>query len=387
MKRENAECAALRAVETYIGYGTNVWLDISLYDDPPKDKGELLIFLNEEGVKNLYGIMPVMVKWSKNANTTPYRLDRRYLDRLREDKGGVFFLVQRSKDVQHIYYTALSADDIDIQLQQTGCEVKVELKEVPEDWSEFEQELYAFAAKRWGEKVDIPCKKSTRYLVEDFYELKGHLDEIKDVKERLRLKRLLGFLTDLLEKGDRNFIGWHDLLRHYATDAIELAREYFDWDDLIKVQYDFGTYYHDAKRYDKAEEYYNRALDSIMDHDKNDPKFYEYGILLATLIFDLGVLHAELNRYEEAEKDFKTVLPIQKALADDNPDLFSYLMADTLLGLSSLCLETNRLKKAKEFALKGYRIYKKLSEKFPQIWDEMLKDIRRLLDEIESKMG
>ena len=223
MKRENAECAALHAVETYIGYGTNVWLDISLYDDPPKDKGELLIFLNEEGVKNLYGIMPVMVKWSKNANTTPYRLDRRYLDRLREDKGGVFFLVQRSKDVQHIYYTALSADDIDIQLQQTGCEVKVELKEVPEDWSEFEQELYAFAAKRWGEKVDIPCKKSTRYLVEDFYELKGHLDEIKDDKERLRLKRLLGFLTDLLEKGDRNFIGWHDLLRHYATDAIELA--------------------------------------------------------------------------------------------------------------------------------------------------------------------
>ena len=98
-------------------------------------------------------------------------------------------------------------------------------------------------------------------------------------------------------------------------------------------------------------------------HDKNDPKCYEYCVLLATLLFDLGILHDKLKRYDEAEKDFKSVLPIQKALANDNPDLFSNLVADTLLNLSSLYLETNRLKKAEEFALKGYRIYKKLSKK------------------------
>ncbi len=387
MSRENAERAALSAVGKYIGYSTNVLLYISLYDDTPKDKGELRVFLDEERVSNLFGVIPIMVKWSKNANTTPYRLDRRYLNSLKEDKGGVFFLVQRSKNVQHIYYAALSVEDIDKLLQQKGCEVKVELKEVPEDLNVFSQEMFALASKRWGEKVDIPCKKSTANLIEDFVELKGHLEEIKDTKEKLCLKRLLDFLLDLLEKGDRSVIGWHDLLRHYATDAIEIANEHFDWDDLIEVHYDFGSYYHDAKRYDKAEEYYNRALDLIFDHDKNDPKYYKYCFLLATLLFDLGVLHDELKRYDEAENDFKTVLPIQKALADDNPDLFSNLVADTLLNLSSLYLETNRLKKAEEFALKGYRIYKRLSKKFPQVWEEMLDDIRRHLDEIEAKMG
>ena len=217
--------------------------------------------------------------------------------------------------------------------------------------------------------------------------LKGHLEEIKDTKEKLCLKRLLDFLLDLLEKGDRSVIGWHDLLRHYTTDAIEIANEHFDWDDLIEVHYDFGSYYHDAKRYDKAEEYYNRALDLIFNHDKNDLKYYEYCVLLATLLLDLGILHVELKRYDEAEKNFETVLPIQKALAEGEPDLFSNLVADTLLNLSSLYLETNRLKKAKEFALKGYRIYKKLSKKFPQVWEEMLANICRHLNEIEDKMG
>ena len=96
MSRENAEFAALSAVGKYIEYSPNVLLYKSLYDDTPKDKGELRVFLYEERVSNLFGVIPIIVKWSKNANTTPYRLDRRYLNSLKEDKGGVFFLVQRS---------------------------------------------------------------------------------------------------------------------------------------------------------------------------------------------------------------------------------------------------------------------------------------------------
>ena len=108
MGRENAQWAAVRAVEDYIGLNPLVIRLLSEEDGTPREDGELDLFLPEgEGYDGFFGKVPVEVKWSKNANVHPYKIDRHYLRGLREDQGGFLFLVQRIKDVPHIYYAVI----------------------------------------------------------------------------------------------------------------------------------------------------------------------------------------------------------------------------------------------------------------------------------------
>ena len=80
MGRENALRAAVRAVEEYIGLNPLVIRLLSEEDGTPREDGELDLFL-PEGVEyeGFFGKVPVEVKWSKNANVHPYKVDRHYL--------------------------------------------------------------------------------------------------------------------------------------------------------------------------------------------------------------------------------------------------------------------------------------------------------------------
>ena len=107
MGRENAQWAAVHAVEEYFESSPVVVRRLSSDDGTLWDDGELDLFYPEgSGYNGFFGKVPVEVKWSKNANVHPYKIERHYLLGLREDQGGFFFLVQRIKDVPHIYYAA-----------------------------------------------------------------------------------------------------------------------------------------------------------------------------------------------------------------------------------------------------------------------------------------
>lgn len=157
MGRENALRAAVRAVEEYIGLNPLVIRLLSEEDGTPREDGELDLFL-PEGVEyeGFFGKVPVEVKWSKNANVHPYKVDRHYLLGLKEDKGGFFFLVQRIQDVPHIYYAAFTVEDIDKLLEQKSYQVKIDLKEAPEDRQVFVKDLFDFATMRRKENICNP---------------------------------------------------------------------------------------------------------------------------------------------------------------------------------------------------------------------------------------
>ena len=75
MGRENAQWAAVRAVEDYFESSPVVVRLLSSDDGMLRDDGELDLFLPEgEGYDGFFGKVPVEVEWSKNANVHPYKI-------------------------------------------------------------------------------------------------------------------------------------------------------------------------------------------------------------------------------------------------------------------------------------------------------------------------
>ena len=388
MGRENAQWAAVRAVEEYFESSPVVVRRLSSDDGTLWDDGELDLFYPEgSGYNGFFGKVPVEVKWSKNANVHPYKIERHYLRGLREDQGGSFFLVQRVKDVPHIYYAALTVEDIDKHLEQKSYQVKIDLKEVPEDREVLEQELFDFIVVRRKEKVEIPCEQAVNNLAEDYDELKGKLDKINNEEDREKLDSMLNFLIKILKEGDQSVIGWHDFFFFYSFHAVELAHDYLDSKDLINVQFDLGLYCYETKRYNLAEAYYNRALDTLLENKESDPPSLVKLMTMTNLLFDMGILMYELNRYKEAEMYYNMLIEGKDTFISLDRDFFRPLLADTYRNLAILYLKTNRLKEAKEMAVEAYVIYKKLTKKDPKRWKESVESASDLLDDIEARLG
>ena len=388
MGRENAQWAAVRAVEEYFESSPVVVRRLSSDDGTLWDDGELDLFYPEgSGYNGFFGKVPVEVKWSKNANVHPYKIERHYLRGLREDQGGSFFLVQRVKDVPHIYYAALTVEDINKHLEQKSYQVKIDLTEVPEDREVLEQELFDFIVVRRKEKVEIPCEQAVNNLAEDYDELKGKLDKINNEEDREKLEEMLNYLIEILKESDHSVIGWHDIFFFYSFHAVELAHDYLDSKDLINVQYDFGLYCDETKRYNLAEAYYNRALDTLLENKESDPPSLVKLMTMTNLLFDMGILMYELNRYKEAEMYYNMLIEGKDTLISIDRDFYKPLMADTYHNLAILYLKTNRLKEAKEMAVEAYVIYKKLTKKDPKRWKESVESASDLLDDIEARLG
>lgn len=388
MGRENAQWAAVRAVEDYFESSPVVIRLLSSDDGMLRDDGELDLFLPEgEGYEGFFGKVPVEVKWSKNANVHPYKIDRHYLLGLREDQGGFLFLVQRIKDVPHIYYAALTVEDIDKHLEQKSYQVKIDLKEVPEDRQSLEQDLFEFATVRRKEKVEIPCEHELNNMMEDYEELLGELDKINNEEDREKLDKMLNDLIEILKAGDHSVIGWHDIFFFYSFHTVELAHDYLDSNDLINVHYDFGLYCDETKRYNLAEAYYRRALDSLLENKESDPPSSEQLMTLTSLLFDMGILMDELDRYKEAETYYNMLIEGKDLLISIDRDYYRPLLADSYHNVALLYRKTNRLKEAKEMAVEAYVIYKRLTRKDSKQWKKTLENTGNLLDDIEARLG
>ncbi len=387
MGRENAQWAAVRAVEEYFESSPVVVRRLSSDDGTLWDDGELDLFLPEGvGYEGFFGKIPVEVKWSKNANVHPYKIERHYLLGLREDQGGFFFLVQRIKDVPHIYYAAFTVEDIDKLLEQTSYQIKIDLKEAPEDRQVLVGDLFGFAAKRKAEKVEIPCEHVINNMIEEYEELKGKLEKINNKEDRETLEKMLNLLIEHGKESAHSVIGWHDIFFFYSFHSIELAHDYLDADDLIYIQHSFGGYCHYVKKYTLAEAYYRRALDTLFEHDEGNPSARAM-MCTPNLLFDLGSLMYELNRYKEAEEFYNIMLKGKDLFIELDPDYYKPLIADAYYDLALVYLNTNRLKKAKESAVEAYVIYKRLHKTDPERWKESVESASDLLDDIEARLG
>ena len=280
----------------------------------------------------------------------------------------------------------ITVDDIDKLLEQKSYQVKIDLKEAPEDRQVFVKDLFDFATMRRKEKVVIPCEHELNNMMEDYEELLGKLDRINNEEDREKLEEMLNYLIEILKESDHSVIGWHDIFFFYSFHAVELAHDYLDSKDLINVQFDLGLYCYETKRYNLAEAYYNRVLDILFEDQDSDPLSIEQLMTLTNLLFDMGILMNKLNRYKEAESYYNMLIGEKDSFISLDRDFFRPLLADTYRNLAILYRKTNRLKEAKEMAVEAYVIYKRLTRKDSKQWKKTLENTGNLLDDIEARL-
>ena len=99
---------------------------------------------------------------------------------------------------------------------------------------------------------------------------------------------------------------------------------------------------------------------------------------------NLAILHDNLSRYSEAEKEYQEALKIRRELAETNRDAYIGDVAKTLKNIAILHKNLTRYEEAKKSAEEALGIYKELADKYPQIWTKYVDDTKRLLDDLSN---
>ena len=105
---------------------------------------------------------------------------------------------------------------------------------------------------------------------------------------------------------------------------------------------------------------------------------------MAMTLNNLGNLHDDLTRYDEAEKEYLEALEIRRKLAKANRDAYIGDVAKSLIGYSVLLLSTGKLVDAKQTCEEALDIIKPLAKVHPQVWNSLVEMTEQLLEDISK---
>ena len=209
---DKIEREAVRAVEGYLDKCPKLKPIINSNDKTPIWDGDIYVYINDnQKNENFFARVPLQVKGTTIAEDNTFRINREYLDGFKAERGTAFFMVKEDENSSQVFYALLTSKDIDILLRQTTKTINLPLRKVPTDPLDFQKELYTFAANRKSEKVENTSPKEIQELVEEFEEIRGHLNEIEDKSIRAKLKTHLDTIKNLSEDTQEDdTIGWRD---------------------------------------------------------------------------------------------------------------------------------------------------------------------------------
>src|SRR2546423_1601144 len=97
---------------------------------------------------------------------------------------------------------------------------------------------------------------------------------------------------------------------------------------------------------------------------------------------NLGNLHGNQNRMEEARKAYEEALATYRTLAASNPDTYLPYVARTLCGLGRMHFATHKLKEARAALTEALNIYLKFAERDPAQYGPFLEVVKEDLDKV-----
>ena len=124
-----------------------------------------------------------------------------------------------------------------------------------------------------------------------------------------------------------------------------------------------GDIHSDLNRYDEAEREYGEALAIRRELAKKVPE--KYLPLVADTLNGLGILHNDRKRYEEAEREYGEALAIRRELAKKVPEKYLPDAAKTLNNLGALHWNQKRHDEAEREFGEALSTYRELAEKAP----------------------
>ena len=124
-----------------------------------------------------------------------------------------------------------------------------------------------------------------------------------------------------------------------------------------------GDIHSDLNRYDEAEREYGEALAIRRELAEKVPE--KYLPLVAGTLNGLGILHNDRKRYDEAEREYGEALAIRRELAKKVPEKYLPDAAKTLNNLGALHWNQNRHDEAEREFGEALSIYRELAGKVP----------------------
>lgn len=353
------ERAAVRAVEEYIDKSNKLVPYIDRNDRTPIWDGFIYMY-NDKKINNnnFFARVPLQVKGTTVKRGNYYRIERKYIEGYKIERGTAFFMVQKKDNVPMVLYALLSSKDINSLLSQPTESIKIKLKEVPKNHLEFEKELFEFATKRNSEKVDNPAPEEVKALMEGFEKMKVHLGEVEDKDARYDLESLLIAINELKNDGT---VGWRDKFIYYSRKALDLAIKNLKNHDFTMLQFGLGKYLHDQKQYHLVEDYYLKSLGKLrkLAEVSSEPSSKSN---VAIALNNLGNLYFDIKLFEEAGQEYHEALDIRRELAKTNRDTYIIDVAKTVNNLAVLHKNLNRYEEAEREYQEALEYYRELAK-------------------------
>ena len=340
LDREKIEEAAVRAVAAFIDTEcSGLKSRIASNDKTPIWDGEIFLYKDKKKhrtVDNFFAKVPVQIKGTTNTKDDYYRIERVYLEGYQADRGCLFFLVQEGESLkpQRILYALLSTEIIDRLLKQGTKTIRIDLKEIPKAHHDFEDELKLFARERSGEKIENPATKEIESLLKKFEDIDTEKINIKSARYALE-----SFLKTIKELKYDKTIAWRDRFVYLSLEIVESAVKNIEEYDFSDLQFELGRYLYKQKLYHLVEVYFIKSLAKKRELAEENPDAHLGNV--ASILNNLADLHSRLDRYAEAEKEYKEALDVRRALANANPGMYLRDVSETLNNLAGLHCKLN----------------------------------------------
>jgi tetratricopeptide (TPR) repeat protein len=148
--------------------------------------------------------------------------------------------------------------------------------------------------------------------------------------------------------------------------CLELARRNRRDGDIATTLNNLGVLHLQQNRMDEARKAFQEALQIRRTLAGKNADSYLPDV--AATLNNLGVLHLQQNRMDEARKDYEEALQIRRTLAEKNPDSYLPDVTTTLNNLGVLHQTQNRMDEARKDYEEALQIQRALAEKNPETY-------------------
>jgi tetratricopeptide (TPR) repeat protein len=153
--------------------------------------------------------------------------------------------------------------------------------------------------------------------------------------------------------------------------AVKAAPENFE------ANFTLAKFNQELNRYARAHTAYSNCLELARKTGNADR--------LAMTLNNLGVLHRDQNRMDEARKAYEEALKIRRDLAQKNPETYLPYVATTLNNLGNLHRAQNRMDEASKAYEEALEIYERFARADPDQFSSDVTRVKRLLANVRSE--
>lgn len=181
----------------------------------------------------------------------------------------------------------------------------------------------------------------------------------------------------LFQKSFDQAEGYYTRCLNVLKDANPQTDDYYK---LALTKNDIARLYNYTHRLAESERLHLEALEVFRRLANDDPKVFEFNV--AETLNDLGEVYKDTQRFSECEKSLLESLAIFRRVANDDPK-YKYMVAMVINNLSGLYVDLQRYTEAEKLLLEAYEICGQMEDAQPQVYQEFVRaNVQKALGDV-----